>query len=133
MFGEFSSRLGCKLRKTFDSELFRGLSLDTTDDDGDSLAALDSVGRVWEAREIQLEPTTPAGTFALEDEAEAKNYSVHWATGVDKLHEAGLTGKGVRIAIVDTGTAYTHPALGGGFGPGFKVEGGADLVGDSEY
>ena len=28
------------------------------------------------------------------------------------------------------GIDYTHPALGGGFGPGFKVVGGYDLVGD---
>jgi hypothetical protein len=29
------------------------------------------------------------------------------------------------------GVDYTHPALGGGFGPGFKVIGGFDLVGDN--
>jgi hypothetical protein len=29
------------------------------------------------------------------------------------------------------GIDYTHPALGGGFGPGFKVIGGFDLVGDN--
>lgn len=33
-------------------------------------------------------------------------------------------------ASLDTGIDYTHPALGGGFGSGFKVEGGYDLVGD---
>ncbi len=26
---------------------------------------------------------------------------------------------------------YTHPALGGGIGPGFKVIGGFDFVGDA--
>jgi hypothetical protein len=31
---------------------------------------------------------------------------------------------------LDTGTDYTHPFLSGGFGPGFKVAGGFDLVGD---
>lgn len=34
------------------------------------------------------------------------------------------------IAIVDTGTQYTHPALGGCLGSGCKVAGGYDLVGD---
>lgn len=34
------------------------------------------------------------------------------------------------IAIVDTGTQYTHSALGGCFGEGCKVAGGYDLVGD---
>jgi hypothetical protein len=28
------------------------------------------------------------------------------------------------------GVDYTHPTLGGGFGPGFKVIGGFDFVGD---
>lgn len=41
-------------------------------------------------------------------------------TGVDKLHAQGLTGKGIKIGIIDTGTDYTNPYLGGGFGPGFK-------------
>ena len=32
---------------------------------------------------------------------------------------------------IDTGVDYKHPTLGGGFGPGFKVVGGYDLVGDN--
>ncbi|KAJ7268651.1 hypothetical protein B0H12DRAFT_1229565 [Mycena haematopus] len=57
--------------------------------------------------------------------------STHITTGVDKLHAKGITGKGIRVGIIDTGTDYTHPFLGGGFGPGFKVAGGFDLVGDA--
>jgi subtilisin family serine protease len=52
------------------------------------------------------------------------------ATGVDKLHAEGLTGAGVKIGIIDTGTDYEHPYLGGGFGPGYLVAGGYDLAGD---
>lgn len=62
--------------------------------------------------------------------AQSANYSVHAQTGVDKLHAQGIYGTGVVIAIVDTGTQYTHPALGGCFGTGCKVAGGYDLVGD---
>ena len=39
-----------------------------------------------------------------------------------------LRGEGMVIAIIDSGVDYTHPDLGGGFGPGFKVIGGYDLV-----
>ncbi|RYP70009.1 hypothetical protein DL769_005122 [Monosporascus sp. CRB-8-3] len=45
-------------------------------------------------------------------------------TGVDKLHKLGIKGKGIKIGIVDTGVDYRHPALGGGFGPGYKITGG---------
>lgn len=51
-------------------------------------------------------------------------------TSVDEVHKLNITGKGVKIGIVDSGIDYRHPALGGGFGPGFKVAGGYDLVGE---
>lgn len=39
-----------------------------------------------------------------------------------------ITGKGIRVAIIDTGVDYTHSALGGGFGSGYKVVSGYDYV-----
>ncbi|MCJ7489042.1 MAG: S8 family serine peptidase, partial [Thermoplasmata archaeon] len=38
-----------------------------------------------------------------------------------------VTGYGMTIAVIDTGIDYTHPDLGGGFGPSFKVIGGYDF------
>ncbi len=43
-----------------------------------------------------------------------------------------LTGKGVVVAILDTGVDYTHPDLGGAFGLGHKVIGGYDFVDNDE-
>jgi subtilisin family serine protease len=40
-------------------------------------------------------------------------------------------GKGVKIAVVDTGVDYFHPSLGNGFGPGKKISFGKDFVGVS--
>ncbi|TVY44593.1 Minor extracellular protease [Lachnellula occidentalis] len=50
--------------------------------------------------------------------------------GVDKLHALGIKGKGIKIGVVDTGVDYRHPALGGGFGPGRKIAGGASFITD---
>jgi hypothetical protein len=51
-------------------------------------------------------------------------------TQVDKLHALGIKGKGVKVGIIDTGVEYRHPALGGGFGPGYKIAGGHAFIGD---
>jgi subtilisin family serine protease len=39
-----------------------------------------------------------------------------------------IDGTGIRIGILDTGVDYTHPDLGGCFGPGCKVVAGYDFV-----
>jgi hypothetical protein len=45
----------------------------------------------------------------------------------------GTRGEGITIGIIDSGVDYTHPALGGGFGPGYKVIDGWDFVdGDAD-
>ncbi|KAI9268030.1 peptidase S8/S53 domain-containing protein [Phascolomyces articulosus] len=57
--------------------------------------------------------------------------SPHIQTQVDRVHrELNLTGEGIVVGILDTGIDYNHPALGGGFGEGYKVRYGRDLVGD---
>lgn len=48
--------------------------------------------------------------------------SPHRLTQVDRVHkELKYMGKGVLIGIIDSGVDYYHPALGGGFGDGYKV------------
>lgn len=51
-------------------------------------------------------------------------------TGIDKLQAQGLTGAGLKVAVVDSGVDYLLPVLGGGFGKGYKVAQGYDFVGD---
>jgi hypothetical protein len=51
-----------------------------------------------------------------------------WQQQDSKNH--AVTGLGIRVALIDTGIDYTHPDLGGCFGPGCKVLGGYDLYND---
>jgi subtilisin family serine protease len=52
-------------------------------------------------------------------------------TGADIAQsDLGYTGKGIKVAVMDTGIDYDHPDLGGCFGDGCRVAYGYDLVGD---
>jgi subtilisin family serine protease len=44
----------------------------------------------------------------------------------------GTEGKGVVVAVIDTGIDYNHASLGGGFGPSFRVVGGHDFVNNDD-
>lgn len=55
----------------------------------------------------------------------------HQMTGVDKLHERGVLGDGVRVGVIDTGVDYKNPILGGCFGEGCHVSFGTSLVDDN--
>ncbi|KAJ3333375.1 hypothetical protein HDU76_008819 [Blyttiomyces sp. JEL0837] len=72
-----------------------------------------------------LSESAPGSTGSSNIEA------IHNITGVNDARAAGFTGKGIKVAVIDTGVYYLHPALGGGFGPGYKVAYGYDLIGDS--
>ncbi|HXH95188.1 MAG TPA: S8 family serine peptidase, partial [Thermoanaerobaculia bacterium] len=53
--------------------------------------------------------------------------------GADQVWaQLGTQGKGIVVAVIDTGIDYNHVALGGGFGPAFRVIGGHDFVNDDD-
>ncbi|KAG2232824.1 peptidase S8/S53 domain-containing protein [Thamnidium elegans] len=73
---------------------------------------------------------TPAIPQLLLDENGPSLPFSHTMTQVDKVvSDLKLKGKGVVVGIIDSGIDYRHPAFGGGFGPGFQVRYGYDLVG----
>jgi hypothetical protein len=52
------------------------------------------------------------------------------AIGLDKARNnyPSITGSGESIAVIDTGVDYNASELGGGFGPGYKVEAGYNFI-----
>lgn len=124
---------GTNIRRVFDSDVFAGVSVESSRENADTLSAITSVAQVWPSKIITLNTTEPSRIWTASDTvvaAASSNYSVHAQTGVDNLHAQGIYGEGVVIGVVDTGTQYTHPALGGCIGSGCKIAGGYDLVGD---
>ncbi|CAO3629431.1 unnamed protein product [Cunninghamella echinulata] len=66
------------------------------------------------------------------DPGESNLDYAHTLTGVDFAKNTSITGKGIKVAILDSGVDYMHPALGGCFGKeGCLIRYGYDLVGDN--
>ncbi|EKD18523.1 uncharacterized protein L3040_007454 [Drepanopeziza brunnea f. sp. 'multigermtubi'] len=119
--------------------LFKGVSFRTsTSDDttSDSIAALPGVINIWPVKHFAAPAPIVEWTgrgLPLNKRADDVNsaYSPHIMSQVDRLHNEGIYGTGLKIAVIDTGVDYTHPALGGCFGPGCVVSYGYDFVGDN--
>ena len=124
--------------------LFRGVSFQLKNASAeDSNAALKianmpMVKQLWPVRIFSVPKDEVVSTGS--DQAQATlakrqssndTFSPHVMTQVDRLRAEGITGEGVRVAVIDTGVDYNHPALGGCFGSGCLVSFGTDLVGDA--
>ncbi|KAM3073458.1 hypothetical protein ACMFMG_004644 [Clarireedia jacksonii] len=140
------------IRHEFDSTIFTGLSISVTQSGANEevqklLADIPGVAGVWPVYEVPRPGThnnfddssvsTSPETFPiLEKRQSATAYGGDLSSslemgGVDKLHAKGIKGKGIKIGIIDTGVDHRHPALGGGFGPDFKIAGGYSFVNDN--
>ncbi|MDR1494082.1 MAG: S8 family serine peptidase [Planctomycetaceae bacterium] len=61
----------------------------------------------------------------------AKKYAA--LTGLDEVRNLyGLDGGGQTVVVIDSGIAYNHVDLGGGFGEGYRVVGGYDFA-DNDF
>ncbi|KAF3176661.1 hypothetical protein TWF106_005101 [Orbilia oligospora] len=123
-----------------ETSIFNGVSFDLEDDTPENRAKINSWGEVVELSPVRLyDAAAPIAQHVTRDVTKLMNkraagpldnYPPHVQGGVNRLHAEGLDGKGIKIAVIDTGIDYTHPSLGGKFGPGNKVAFGLDLVGD---
>lgn len=76
-----------------------------------------------------LEPLPQQDPFADSIPIEPQLSEAHAATGLASVAQNyGLTGAGQTVAVIDTGIAWDHVALGQGYGPGYRVVGGWDFA-----
>ncbi|HEV7570254.1 MAG TPA: S8 family serine peptidase [Thermoanaerobaculia bacterium] len=101
-----------EIRREF-SVVFNGVAIDAPREAIDQIRALPYVKRV--VADVPMHALADGPNITL------INAPKVWSS-------LGSRGAGVTVAIIDTGIDYTHPALGNGFGPGFKVKGGWDFV-----
>ncbi|KAI8843071.1 peptidase S8/S53 domain-containing protein [Chytridium lagenaria] len=76
-----------------------------------------------------VEPPAPVSDDQRGQQQRFAPESIHSITGVNEVREKlGLTGKGIRVAVIDSGVDYKHPALGGCYGPGCRTSFGWDIA-----
>ncbi len=93
-------------------DVFNGAAFRSTRRDAERIRQLPYVKRIQEDQQVQMVDDVSNGVI-----------------GADSVwSKFGASGKNVVIGIVDTGIDYNHPAMGGGFGSGFKVIGGYDFI-----
>ncbi|KAG6149185.1 hypothetical protein E4U37_006981 [Claviceps purpurea] len=136
-----------KTRMKLEFELFNGISfqlhdLKTAKEKVAKYAAMPAVKAVhpvmlYQMPNPKIEWIAPNGSsfqnsgLASRAEGGPDTFSPHVMTQVDKLRAKGVTGKGIKVAVVDSGIDYLHPALGGCYGKDCLVSFGHDFVGDA--
>jgi len=117
-------------RYAFD-KLFNGLSISMNASQLNKLYRIAGVKNIYPVDVIRLPETTPS---------EPDLWTALAMTGADIAQsELGYTGKGIKVAVVDTGIDYDHKALGGdgvvrtnsAVFPTARVIAGWDFVGDT--
>lgn len=102
--------------------LFNGISVAATPAEVGKLARLPGVVAVYPVITIDIPETRPG--------LEPDLVTALAMTGADVAqNELGLSGAGIRVAVMDTGIDYNHPDLGSGWGN--RVVAGWDFVGDA--
>ncbi|MEW8979011.1 MAG: S8 family serine peptidase [Symbiobacterium sp.] len=120
-----AARQNVKFQERFEyEELFNGISVMAGPAEVAALSRMPGVKAIYPVVEI----TRPQVEQPTDDIDMVTALAM---TGADIVQsELGYTGKGIKVAVIDTGIDYHHPDLGGGFGKRYKVAYGYDFVGD---
>ncbi|PGS48345.1 S8 family serine peptidase [Bacillus sp. AFS041924] len=110
LIDEKRSTVDYKIKRSFKTAL-NGISMSLPANQVENLLKSKVVKNVWSIEQFKIDPPNQkeiTDQFKA-DEFNIANYSPY--DGLDRLHEEGLTGKGIKIGILDTGIDYNHPDL----------------------
>jgi minor extracellular serine protease Vpr len=124
-FRDAAQKAGIQLKERYSYEqLWNGLSVQVRSESVSKLSRLTGVKNLYPVVTVAMPEVEPANAPELST-ALAMTQADIAQSGL------GLTGHGIRVAVMDTGVDYDHPDLGGCFGPGCRVEVGYDFVGNA--
>lgn len=103
-----------KVKQEYD-HVFSGFSLEITEKDIPSLLSIPGVKAVYPDVEYTTTSVDEGTVISSEEYSPAMLKSAPFI-GSDDAWEAGYTGEGVTVAVIDTGVDYTHPDLDQAFG-----------------
>jgi minor extracellular serine protease Vpr len=100
------------------SEIFNGYSVTLPGNQIDKLLELPGVAAIYPNDEVHaLADSVEVATLPV-----TRSYSDSGKLiGADKLHESGYTGKGVQVAVVDTGIDKKHPLIKDNYKGGYDI------------
>ncbi|WP_223595657.1 S8 family serine peptidase [Neobacillus bataviensis] len=96
---------------------YNGVSMKLPANEVETLLQADAVKAVYKSVTFTIEP--PIKSESNEEVESTKRIESIPFLGVDKLHKEGITGKGVKVGVIDTGVDYHHPDLKAAFKGGY--------------
>lgn len=99
-------------------DAFNGVSMTLPGDKVQDLLGTGIVERIWKNENIQL--TTPETNG---EKIAPKMIDSIPQIGVDKLHDEGIKGNGIKVGVIDTGIDYNHPDLAKAYAGYEKTDG----------
>ena len=101
--------------------VFNGLKLDVSREEIEKVKEISGIKKIYPNIKVRL---------LLYESAKVIN-----ADDLNKIKDENgneITGKGITVAVIDTGVDYTHSDLGGCLGDNCKITGGYDVINDDD-